>query len=92
MHLDVVVLPEIFGLGRYCINELTCLTTAYEAHDIANRTIELMRHTEKMNKLRRGGAGIASRLTIANERRRFTDVLTKLVAEVPSAFLTARST
>jgi hypothetical protein len=73
MHLDVVVvLPEIFGLGRYYINELTCLTTAYEAHDIANRTIELMRHTEKMNKLRRGGAEIASRLTIANERRRFT--------------------
>ena len=88
MYLDmVVVLPETFGPARYCIDGVTCMTTTSDAADIAQRTFGLLKDAALIDKLRRGGAEVANRITMANERRAFTALLARIVsgASIPAA-------
>jgi hypothetical protein len=86
MLLDMgLVLPETFGTGSYCVNGVSCVTTAYEPRALADQAIQLLGDPTKLQRLRNRARQITSHLTIQNERSRFLALFEKLVGEAPEA-------
>jgi len=80
MHLDVaLVTPDSGGPRNYCVDQVSCITPRYEAADIARCTDELLANPELLAGIRAGGSAVAARLTLAEERRRFVDLLGELI-------------
>ncbi len=86
MLLDMgVVLPETFGTGSYCLNNVSCITTAYEPRALAEKTIQLLGDDALLQRLRNGARLMTSHITIENERSRFMALFENLVAQAPDA-------
>lgn len=86
MLLDMcVVLPETFGTGAYCLDGVSCITTACEPRALAEKTIQLLGDDALLQRLRKGARLMTSHLTIQNERSRFIALLENLVAQAPDA-------
>jgi glycosyltransferase involved in cell wall biosynthesis len=85
MRLDVaVVAPDALGARGHCIDGVSCLVPGHDAAGIARRTLELLGDAALLARLRGGGAQVAARYTLAEERRRFTEVLGRVLGAAPA--------
>lgn len=75
-----IVIPHTVGPASYCIDGKTCFATEYSAEALCAGAMRLREDQELRARLRRAGLREAAAHSLADERRRFIEVLREYVA------------